>query len=91
MLLTILDRCTAPHVRSVKLLGSWDNFSKPYVMERDKRVGAGHWRGCHTFSNIVCDGQPNSMGRARSGGLKMGGTYWYYVRIPQIPHCTHSL
>ncbi|KAL3467492.1 hypothetical protein BJX64DRAFT_143555 [Aspergillus heterothallicus] len=70
--------CTAPHVRSVKLLGSWDNFSKPYVMERDKRVGAGHWRGCHTFSNIVCDGQPNNIIPARTGGLKMGGTYWYY-------------
>ncbi|KAL3492890.1 hypothetical protein BJX62DRAFT_98387 [Aspergillus germanicus] len=73
--------CTAPHVRSVKLLGSWDNFSKPYVMERDKRVGAGHWRGCHTFSNIVCDGQPSNMGPARSGGLKMGGTYWYYYLL----------
>ncbi|KAL2818394.1 hypothetical protein BJX63DRAFT_73669 [Aspergillus granulosus] len=73
--------CTAPHVRSVKLLGSWDNFSKPYVMERDKRVGAGHWRGCHTFSNIICDGQPNNMVPARTGGLKMGGTYWYYYLL----------
>ncbi|KAL2833936.1 hypothetical protein BJY01DRAFT_89938 [Aspergillus pseudoustus] len=73
--------CTAPHVRSVKLLGSWDNFSKPYVMERDKRVGGGHWRGCHTFSNIVCDGQPNNMVPARTGGLKMGGTYWYYYLL----------
>ncbi|KAL5338494.1 hypothetical protein BJX70DRAFT_408644 [Aspergillus crustosus] len=72
--------CTGPHVRSVKLLGSWDNFSKPYVMERDKRVGAGQWRGCHTFTNIVCDGVSHSA-PARSGGLKMGGTYWYYYLL----------
>ncbi|KAL2871874.1 uncharacterized protein BJX67DRAFT_90577 [Aspergillus lucknowensis] len=79
-LMTFLLR-TGPHVRSVKLLGSWDNFSKPYAMERDKRVGAGQWRGCHTFTNIVCDGLPNSMLPARTGGLKMGGTYWYYYLL----------
>ncbi|KAL4809250.1 hypothetical protein BDV18DRAFT_77601 [Aspergillus unguis] len=90
--------CTGPHVRSVKLLGSWDNFSKPYVMERDKRVGAGHWRGCHTFTNIICDGTANSTAPARSGGLKMGGTYWYYYLLdddieyyndaePMTTHC----
>ncbi|KAL4934470.1 uncharacterized protein BDV17DRAFT_8345 [Aspergillus undulatus] len=73
--------CTNPNVRSVKLLGSWDNFSKPYVMERDQRVGAGHWRGCHTFTNITCDGPPNNAVPARSGGLKMGGTYWYYYLL----------
>ncbi|GFN14185.1 hypothetical protein AtubIFM55763_003128 [Aspergillus tubingensis] len=72
---------THPHVQSVKLLGSWDNFSQPYIMERDKRVGAGQWRGCHTFSNIVCDGSPTHMTPARSGGLKMGGTYWYYYLL----------
>ncbi|KAL4873879.1 hypothetical protein BDV12DRAFT_54591 [Aspergillus spectabilis] len=80
--------CTGPHVRSVKLLGSWDNFSKPYVMERDKRVGTGHWRGCHTFSNIVCDGVSHSTAPARSGGLKMGGTYWYYYLLDdEVEHC----
>ncbi|PYI04192.1 hypothetical protein BO78DRAFT_178317 [Aspergillus sclerotiicarbonarius CBS 121057] len=73
--------CTNPHVKSVKLLGSWDNFSQPYIMERDKRVGAGQWRGCHTFCNIVCDGSPTHMTPARSGGLKMGGTYWYYYLL----------
>ena len=74
-------RCAPPHVRSVKLLGSWDNFSKPYLMERDRRTGAGQWRGCHTFTDIVCDGQSQSPS-SRSGGLKMGATYWYYVRLP---------
>ncbi|KKK24928.1 hypothetical protein P175DRAFT_0432283 [Aspergillus ochraceoroseus IBT 24754] len=75
--------CTSPHVRSVKLLGSWDNFSKPYAMERDKRVGPGHWRGCHTFTNIICDGLPSHMIPARTGGLKMGGTYWYYYLLDE--------
>ncbi|RDW90180.1 uncharacterized protein DSM5745_01955 [Aspergillus mulundensis] len=90
--------CTSPNVRSVKLLGSWDNFAKPYVMERDKRVGAGHWRGCHTFTNITCDGMVHNTLPARSGGLKMGGTYWYYYLLdddiehyneaqPMTTHC----
>ncbi|GIJ83461.1 hypothetical protein Asppvi_002283 [Aspergillus pseudoviridinutans] len=72
---------TSPNVKSVKLLGSWDNFSKPYAMERDRRVGPGHWRGCHTFTDIVCDGSPIHQAPARSGGLKMGGTYWYYYLL----------
>ncbi|KAL4785876.1 hypothetical protein BJX76DRAFT_149941 [Aspergillus varians] len=90
--------CTGPHIRSVTLLGSWDNFSKPYVMERDSRVGAGHWRGCHTFTNITCDGLASNTVPARSGGLKMGGTYWYYYLLdndiehynkaePMTTHC----
>ncbi|KAL3481984.1 hypothetical protein BJX99DRAFT_111918 [Aspergillus californicus] len=90
--------CTVPHIRSVKLLGSWDNFSKPYAMERDKRVGAGHWRGCHTFTNITCDGMSSNLAPARTGGLKMGGTYWYYYLLdddvehfnkaePMTTHC----
>ncbi|KAJ5161912.1 hypothetical protein N7492_007304 [Penicillium capsulatum] len=71
---------TNPDVRSVHLLGSWDNFSKPYAMERDKRVGPGHWRGCHTFTDIMADA-PNDTAQWRSGGLKMGATYWYYYLL----------
>lgn len=51
-------------------------------MERDKRVGAGHWKGCHTFTDIIGDGPGGSSGEQsqwRTGGLKMGATYWYYV------------
>ncbi|OQD84970.1 hypothetical protein PENANT_c011G07593 [Penicillium antarcticum] len=70
---------TKPEVRSVKLLGSWDNFSKQYVMERDKRVGPGHWKGCHTFTDIIGDGPDKT--QWRTGGLKMGGTYWYYYLL----------
>ncbi|KAB8274358.1 hypothetical protein BDV30DRAFT_237797 [Aspergillus minisclerotigenes] len=72
---------TNPQVKSVKLLGSWDNFTKSYPMEHDRRVGPGHWRGCHSFTSIICDGTPKNMGSSRSGGLKMGGTYWYYYLL----------
>ncbi|KAJ5970319.1 uncharacterized protein N7479_000237 [Penicillium vulpinum] len=70
---------TKPEVRSVKLLGSWDNFSKQYVMERDMRIGPGNWRGCHTFTDIIGDGPDKN--QWRTGGLKMGGTYWYYYLL----------
>ncbi|PGH12047.1 hypothetical protein AJ80_06866 [Polytolypa hystricis UAMH7299] len=79
-LITFLLR-TPPNTRSVKLLGSWDNFTKPYSMERDLRIGTGHWRGCHTFTNIICDGETGSSRPGRNGGLKMGGTYWYYYQL----------
>jgi len=79
-LMTFLLR-TPPTTRSVCLLGSWDNFTKPYEMQQDTRIGKGHWRGCHTFTNIICDGLVSSPGPARDGGLKMGGTYWYYYRL----------
>ncbi|CRG89438.1 hypothetical protein PISL3812_06474 [Talaromyces islandicus] len=79
-LMTFLVR-TPSNVRSVELLGSWDNFSRPYPMEQDKRTGSGHWRGCHTFTDIICDGSSTSQSPGRTGGLKMGGTYWYYYRL----------
>lgn len=67
----------------MKLLGSWDNFTREYGMEKDPRIGQGHWRGCHTFTNITCDGKTHSTSRkGRNGALKMGGTYWYYVWDP---------
>lgn len=74
-----LDSRTPPSTRSVALYGSWDNFSAPYPMQRDSRTGQEHWSGCHSFSNIICDGDPQPGGIPRDGGLKMGGTYWYYV------------
>lgn len=48
-------------------------------MEKDDRIGRGHWKGCHSFTNIICDGETNSLTPGRDGGLRMGGTYWYYV------------
>ncbi|KAH0547957.1 hypothetical protein GP486_008302, partial [Trichoglossum hirsutum] len=72
---------TTPNVNSVHLVGSWDNFAKRYPMERDSRRGRGHWKGCHAFENIICDGELGVRGRKRDGGLKMGGKYWYYFEL----------
>jgi hypothetical protein len=66
-------------IATVELLGSWDNFKKPYPMRRDTRKGHGHWRGCHSFTDIICDGDSVTPNKGRDGALKMGGTYWYYV------------
>lgn len=49
-------------------------------MERDNRTGPGYWRGCHTFTDIMADA-PNESAQWRSGGLKMGATYWYYYLL----------
>ncbi|KAF2671387.1 hypothetical protein BT63DRAFT_412424 [Microthyrium microscopicum] len=65
----------------VELWGSWDNFSEPWEMKRDSRRGWGNWTGCHKFRNIIYDGDSSGFHEKRDGGLKMGGTYWYYYRI----------
>ena len=77
----LTHRQTHPSVQAVYLVGSWDNFSKTYSMERDIRRDHGQWRGCHSFKNIICDGDSGSSPR-RDGGLKMGQTYYYYVSTP---------
>ncbi|CAK7220364.1 hypothetical protein SBRCBS47491_004164 [Sporothrix bragantina] len=79
-----------------------------YAMERDSRRDRGQWRGCHTFDNIICDGagdnslhqtQTQSQSQSqtpRSGGLKMGHTYYYYYEVdgslethdPAVPSTT---
>ncbi|KAJ9616325.1 hypothetical protein H2200_000043 [Cladophialophora chaetospira] len=79
-LVTFLVR-TPPSTRSVQLYGSWDNFSAPYPMQKDARTGPEHWSGCHSFSNIICDGDVTGNSTPRQGGLKMGGTYWYYYTL----------
>jgi hypothetical protein len=66
-------------LRSLVLLGSWDNFTRPYSLELDKKRGPNFWRGCFTFSDIICEGDPKNLVPKRNGPLKMGGTYWYYV------------
>jgi hypothetical protein len=65
-------------VQSVHLVGSWDNFSKSYIMERDARRDRGQWKGCYAFKDIVCDDDFGSR-QKRNGGLKMGHSYYYYV------------
>ncbi|KAI1417648.1 hypothetical protein F5Y13DRAFT_60773 [Hypoxylon sp. FL1857] len=49
-------------------------------MERDSRRDRSQWRGCHTFNNIICDGDQVGK-RTRNGGLKMGQTYYYYYEV----------
>ncbi|KAK8124461.1 uncharacterized protein PG998_000220 [Apiospora kogelbergensis] len=50
-------------------------------MERDARRSRGQWRGCHTFQDIVCDGDQSFISPKRTGGLRMGQTYYYYYEI----------
>lgn len=83
-LITFLVRAP-PMTRSVTLMGSWDNFTKSYPMKRDDRVGPEHWTGCHSFDNIICDGNVAASSQKRDGGLRMGGTYWYYVCYDALP------
>lgn len=71
-------RQTSPYTQSVHLIGSWDNFSKHYTMEHDTKRARGQWRGCYAFTDIICDGD-GANGSKRTGGLKMGATYYYYV------------
>lgn len=53
-------------------------------MQRDARRSREHWTGCYSFENIICDGNVSTTGGTRNGGLKMGGTYWYYVSLPAV-------
>lgn len=68
-------------VRTVELLGSWDNFQRPYAMYHDRRRGQGFFTGCFQFQDIVFDGSEVNWTKPRTGGLKQGGTYWYYFRL----------
>lgn len=50
-------------------------------MYHDKRRGHGFYTGCFQFENIIFDGSEVVWTKPRSGGLKQGGTYWYYFRL----------
>ncbi|KAI1104231.1 hypothetical protein F4804DRAFT_307794 [Jackrogersella minutella] len=53
-------------------------------MERDSRRARCQWRGCHTYNNIVCDGDQTgnrNQKKKRHGGLKTGQTYYYYYEL----------
>lgn len=52
-------------------------------MEKDARRGHREWRGCYSFKDITCDGDSANLAK-RNGGLKMGQTYYYYVRASQM-------
>lgn len=67
-----------PHMRTVELFGSWDNFTHAYRMHQDRRRGPGFWAGTFKFEDIIFDGETLQRQHPRTGGLKQGGTYWYY-------------
>lgn len=73
-----------PEVRTVELLGSWDNFSRSYYMHHDTRRGRGFWSGCFNFKDIIFDGDKVEWSKPRNGGLKQGGTYWYFYRLNDV-------
>ncbi|KAG9191536.1 hypothetical protein G6011_10270 [Alternaria panax] len=83
---TFLFHCPAA-LRSVVLLGSWDNFSRPYPLQIDVRGGRNLWKGCFTFSDIICDGDLDQQAPKRDGPLKMGGTYWYFYKVDEDEEC----
>ncbi|KAH8658840.1 hypothetical protein BGZ60DRAFT_434319 [Tricladium varicosporioides] len=64
-------------------------------MERDTKRARGQWRGCYAFTDIICDGEGGNSPK-RTGGLKMGQTYYYYYELdngtehhdPTIPFTT---
>jgi len=57
---------TTPQVKTVHLLGSWDNYHGQLPMSRDPNKAAGAWIGTFRF-------QP--------GSLYPGQRYWYYVSV----------
>lgn len=85
--ITLLDKYSqlyrkAPsEIRTVELFGSWDNFSNGYRMQYDGYKGRGSWTCCPSFERIICDGDKPNWSRPRSGALKQGGRYWYFVCI----------
>ncbi|KAL6707477.1 hypothetical protein ACN47E_004047 [Coniothyrium glycines] len=79
---TFLFHCPAA-LRSVVLFGSWDNFVRPYPLELYAPKWRNQWKGCFTFTDIICDGETNQSREKREGPLKMGGTYWYYYKVDE--------
>jgi len=65
---------TTPGVRTLHLLGSWDNYQNQLPMSQDPSKSAGGWMGTFRF-------QP--------GSLTPGQRYWYYY-IMDGYHVTHD-
>jgi hypothetical protein len=65
---------TTPQVKTVHLLGSWDNYHGQLPMSRDPSKSAGAWVGTFRF-------QP--------GTLNPGQRYWYYYTMDGY-HVTHD-
>lgn len=68
---------TSPNVRTVHLLGSWDNYKSqlPLSVVKDSSAKPGSWRGTFRFSG--------------SQALKLGSRYWYYYIVDGY-HVSHD-
>ena len=59
---------TSTNVKTVHLLGSWDNYSGQLPLSKDTSKSGG-WKGTFRFQGAT---------------LKAGQRYWYYVRLPSF-------
>jgi hypothetical protein len=68
---------TSPNVRTVHLLGSWDNYKSqlPLSSVQDPAAKPGSWKGTFRFSG--------------SHALKLGSRYWYYYIVDGY-HVSHD-
>lgn len=68
---------TSPNVRTVHLLGSWDNYKSqlPLSALKDSSAKPGSWKGTFRFQG--------------SNALKLGNRYWYYYIVDGY-HVSHD-
>src|SRR5271156_25281 len=68
---------TSPNVKTVHLLGSWDNYKSqlPLSQLKDHDSKPGSWRGTFRFQG--------------SHALKLGSRYWYYYIVDGY-HVSHD-
>jgi len=68
---------TSPNVRTVHLLGSWDNYKSqlPLAAVKDSSAKPGSWKGTFRFQG--------------SHALKLGSRYWYYYIVDGY-HVSHD-
>jgi hypothetical protein len=68
---------TSPNVRTVHLLGSWDNYKAqlPLSEVKDSAAKPGSWKGNFRFQG--------------SNALKLGSRYWYYYIVDGY-HVSHD-
>lgn len=66
---------TSPNVRTVHLLGSWDNYKNQLPLSKDAAASKpGSWRGTFRFQGTT---------------LKLGQRYWYYYIVDGY-HVSHD-
>lgn len=68
---------TSPNVRTVHLLGSWDNYKSqlPLSVVKDSSAKPGSWKGTFRFQGAHT--------------LKLGSRYWYYYIVDGY-HVSHD-